>query len=45
MPHFDLPLSELRSYLPERNEPADYDAFWDKTLTEQRSHAAPPTFA
>ena len=27
MPHFDRPLSELRRYLPEREEPADYDAF------------------
>ncbi|WP_247826847.1 acetylxylan esterase [Arthrobacter antioxidans] len=44
MPHFDRPLSELRSYLPERDEPEDYDAFWDRTLSEQRRHVAPPLF-
>ncbi|AUZ88206.1 acetylxylan esterase [Arthrobacter sp. TmT3-37] len=44
MPQFDLPLSQLRSYLPDRDEPADYDAFWDKTLAEQRTHAASPSF-
>jgi cephalosporin-C deacetylase len=44
MPHFDLPLAELQSYLPERDEPADYDAFWDRTLEEQRTHASSPLF-
>lgn len=44
MPHFDLPLSELRSYLPQRDEPADYDAFWDRTLAEQRAHVTAPSF-
>ena len=29
---FDLPLSELRAYKPEREEPADFDAFWAATL-------------
>lgn len=32
--HFDLPLNELRSYLPEREEPADFDDFWKKSVTE-----------
>ncbi|MUK01685.1 prolyl oligopeptidase family serine peptidase [Vibrio cholerae] len=44
MPHFDLPLAELRGYLPDRDEPADYDAFWQRTLTEQRVHARTPSF-
>ena len=44
MPQFDLPLTTLRNYLPERDEPADYDAFWDRTLDEQRAHATPPSF-
>ncbi len=44
MPHFDLPLPELRGYLPERDEPADYDAFWQRTLIEQRVHATVPRF-
>lgn len=38
MPLFDLPLPELRSYRPELDEPADFDAFWRRTLDEARSH-------
>lgn len=34
MPVFDLPLDELRVYRPERDEPADFDDFWKRTLTE-----------
>ncbi|MFC3300014.1 acetylxylan esterase [Arthrobacter agilis] len=44
MPHFDLPLPKLQGYRPERDEPADYDAFWDRTLAEQRAHALAPVF-
>ncbi|WP_104179237.1 acetylxylan esterase [Arthrobacter sp. B0490] len=44
MTHFDLPLARLREYRPERYEPADYDAFWDRTLSAQRAHAAAPLF-
>ncbi|MFC5829770.1 acetylxylan esterase [Nonomuraea insulae] len=36
MPLFDLPLDQLRSYLPDREEPADFDAFWSATLAEAR---------
>ncbi|MBI5960863.1 MAG: acetylxylan esterase [Chloroflexi bacterium] len=32
MSFFDLPLEQLREYRPERNEPADFDAFWQATL-------------
>ncbi|HEX4811244.1 MAG TPA: acetylxylan esterase [Nonomuraea sp.] len=28
----DLPLAQLRAYLPERAEPADFAAFWERTL-------------
>jgi cephalosporin-C deacetylase len=35
---FDLPLAELRVYKPEREEPADFDAFWASTLAEARAH-------
>ncbi|ARX88142.1 acetyl xylan esterase [Streptomyces alboflavus] len=28
MPHFDLPLEELRRYRPELSEPDDFDVFW-----------------
>jgi len=36
---FDLPLDELRTYLPDRQEPADFDSFWADTLAEARRHA------
>lgn len=31
---FDLPLDQLRGYRPERDEPADFDDFWKRTLAE-----------
>ncbi|MGG7570269.1 acetylxylan esterase [Streptomyces sirii] len=34
----DLPLDELRSYRPPLPEPAGFDAFWQRTLTEARTH-------
>ena len=34
MAFFDLPLEQLRSYQPPRDEPADFDAFWRRTLDE-----------
>lgn len=33
---FDLPLEELETYLPQRTEPADFDAFWATTLARAR---------
>ncbi|MGE5223422.1 MAG: acetylxylan esterase, partial [Omnitrophica WOR_2 bacterium] len=42
---FDLPLEELKSYLPARNEPADFDDFWQSTLDETRQHPLNATFA
>jgi cephalosporin-C deacetylase-like acetyl esterase len=30
----DLPLDQLRAYRPERDEPADLDAFWARTHNE-----------
>lgn len=38
MPFFDMPLDQLRTYKPERAEPADFDAFWQATLSEARAH-------
>lgn len=38
MAFFDLPLTALRDYRPERDEPSDFDAFWRRTLEETRSH-------
>ena len=39
---FDLPLPELERYLPEVDEPADFDAFWEATLDEARGFDFPP---
>jgi cephalosporin-C deacetylase len=44
VPLFDLPLEKLRDYLPEREEPADFDAFWSRTLAEAAEHDLAPTF-
>lgn len=38
MTQFDLPLSELQVYLPTREEPTDFDAFWAQTLAEARQY-------
>ncbi|MFF2850990.1 acetylxylan esterase [Streptomyces sp. NPDC058001] len=38
MPHFDLPLDRLRAYRSDATEPDDFDAFWEKTLSEAREH-------
>ena len=37
MAFFDLPLNELKTYCPERDEPADFDTFWKSTLDEARA--------
>jgi len=37
MAFFDLTLSELKKYLPTREEPADFDSFWKATLGEARA--------
>ncbi|MEN9935427.1 MAG: hypothetical protein RLZZ387_2006 [Chloroflexota bacterium] len=36
MAFFDMPLEQLRGYAPQREEPADFDAFWRATLEETR---------
>ncbi|MGE5223679.1 MAG: acetylxylan esterase, partial [Omnitrophica WOR_2 bacterium] len=35
---FDLPLEQLRTYLPPRQEPPDFDAFWQTTLATARQY-------
>ncbi|MEV7968660.1 alpha/beta fold hydrolase [Sphaerisporangium sp. NPDC088356] len=42
---FDMPLASLRDYRPERDEPADFDAFWKQTLDEAAGHDLAPEFA
>ncbi len=44
MAHFDLPLSALETFRPDRDEPADFDAFWADTLAEARGLAWEPRF-
>ena len=34
---FDLPLEQLQVYHPPRNEPSDFDTFWQQTLADARS--------
>ncbi len=38
MPLFDMPLEQLENYRPPRHEPADFDAFWQDTLSDARAH-------
>ena len=45
MPLLDMTLEEMRVYRPERDEPADFDAFWAETLEETRQHDLNATFA
>lgn len=42
--YFDLPFEELKNYLPDRPEPADFDQFWQGTLNEARQFDLKPTF-
>jgi cephalosporin-C deacetylase len=44
MAFFDLPLNELKTYLPAREEPADFDSFWQSTLDEARAFPLNATF-
>ena len=44
MPQFDLPLDDLRAYRPERHEPADFDAFWSRTLSGSRDVSSTARF-
>src|ERR1700712_3140382 len=44
MAFFDLSIDKLRDYLPTRDEPADFDAFWQQTLAEARQSPLNATF-
>lgn len=44
MAFFDLSLDELKTYRPPRQEPDDFDAFWQSTLAEARAHALEARF-
>lgn len=45
MAYFDLPLDQLYEYLPDREEPADFDSFWAGTLGEAGKAKTPTVFA
>src|SRR5690242_16256982 len=45
MAFFDMSLDEMRRYQPEREEPADFDAFWQATLDEARAFPLAAEFA
>ena len=34
MAHFDLPLDQLKTYVPEVEAPTDFDAFWSTRLED-----------
>ena len=34
--YFDLPLEQLREYKPDRQEPSDFDVFWQETIDQAR---------
>jgi cephalosporin-C deacetylase len=40
----DLPLAELRRYVPEVAEPANFDSFWSEQLGAARTAARAPEF-
>ena len=42
--HFDLPLDQLQTYRPPREEPPDFDAFWAGTLADAREYPLDATF-
>src|SRR5258706_9004981 len=44
MAFFDLSLNELKTYLPDREEPADFESFWKSTLDEASAHPLNATF-
>ncbi len=41
---FDLPLEQLRTYVPTRDEPPDFDSFWRETLAGARAVPLAPSF-
>ncbi len=42
---FDKPLEELQVYKPAREEPPDFDAFWQQTIADTRQHPLTARFA
>ena len=44
MAQFDMPLAELQRYMPDRDEPDDFDSFWRDTLSAAAAHELAPEF-
>ncbi len=44
MAQYDLPLAELRAYMPDLPVPADLETFWSATLDEAREHPLAASF-
>ena len=44
MPFFDLSLEELEVYKPTRQEPQDFDKFWQETIADVRSFELNPSY-
>lgn len=44
MAFFDLSLDALQTYAPPADEPADFDAFWSRTLDDAAKHQPEPRF-
>ncbi len=44
MPLFDMPLDELMRFAPKRTAEADFDAFWERSLSEARLFSLSPEF-
>ncbi|MCC7161358.1 MAG: acetylxylan esterase [Anaerolineae bacterium] len=42
--YFDLPLDQLKTYVPPRSEPAAFDSFWQNTLAQARRFPLNPVF-
>lgn len=42
MAFFDFSLAELESYRPKISEPADFDDFWQRTISEAKAKATAP---
>jgi cephalosporin-C deacetylase len=42
--HFDLPLEKLKTYLPTRDEPEDFDTFWQQAISDSESFDLSPEF-
>ena len=36
MPAVDMPIEELKKYMGGNPKPADFDAYWDRALQEQK---------